>query len=470
MSYPSDAADSAGTPPTDPQPGDIQPPSPYEQAAPYVSSAPPQPSYEQQPYEQGLYGQAQAPDAQAPQAPSSQAQQPYGEAAYGDQQAYGQQQYSPPAPQSTVFGSSMPQPQQAYPQAPGQYDQSAAQYGGPQQAYPQAPGQYDQSAAQYGGPQQAYPQAPGQYDQSAAQYGGPQQAYPQAPGQYDQSPAQYGGPQQQYGQVPGQYGGQVATGVLEVPGEQPPAPPPGDGPKVASLTPPGPVRVDLLPSIYHERLVLAKARSRALIIVFTAFALVVLLYLLGMMQVGGAQADLDNASAAKAQAQNQVNDLAVVPQTMAEIETITNALESALGSEVLMSQFLANVTNSLPAGTTLTSVNVTLTIPPVPSPDGLTQDVGDLSLEGTLPSFVSNAALIDSVKANPQLANVWVPTTSLTEEAAGGGRYTFSLTADLTEQALSKRFTAEQLAEAAANANAGVNPTSSATPEPGVTP
>ena len=338
---------------------------------------------------------------------------------------------------------------------------------------------------------QAYPPAggvpqPAIYGQPQQQpYGQPQQ---QPYGQAQPQPAIYGQPQPQpqpYGQQLQPYGqpppaSAYPPGTQPPPGFGPPAdgtsppdmPPPDDGPKVASLTPPGPVRVDLLPPIYHERLVLAKARSRAFIIIFTAFALVVLLYLLSMMQVQGAQAELDNASEAKSQAQNQVNDLAEVPRTMAEIEAIRNALESALGSEVLMSQFLANVTNSLPAGTQLTSVNVTLTIPAVPSADGLTQDVGDLALEGSLPSFVSNAALIDGVKANPQLANVWVPSTSLTETETGDGRYSFSLTADLTEAALSKRFTAEQLAEAAAAANAALNEgaSSSATPEPGVTP
>ncbi len=218
----------------------------------------------------------------------------------------------------------------------------------------------------------------------------------------------------------------------------------------ASFTPPGPVRVDLLPEVYRARIAIAAARRRALFIMLAALVVVVLVALLAFMQVSSAQSARDAAVANEAQAQQQVNAMAEIPRTAAQIAELRTTLGKAMGGEVLFSQVASRIVGAFPAGTTLKTMKLSLAEGTAAKTAAATASVGTVNMDGTVPVFGGGAPLLESLQANPQLANPWVSkesiagassaTTGATTGAPAATGYDYSADADLSQQALSNRF------------------------------
>lgn len=234
-----------------------------------------------------------------------------------------------------------------------------------------------------------------------------------------------------------------------------PTPPPPEAVPLAP-TAPQPVKADLLPPIYRRRIALRAARRRTVIVLVVALGAVIVGFLLASLQVGAATEARNNAEAEKSAAQVAVNQLSDVPRVTALIEEVTTGLETALSGEVLFSELTTKTTGALPPGTVLDSLTWTLAEPAasaVAAQEGEV-DLGDLALSGDVCNFVGGAPLLESLFAIPELTNVWLSSETLIEGEAGAAgaacqgqpQYTFALSADLSEQALSQRFLAEQKA------------------------
>lgn len=247
------------------------------------------------------------------------------------------------------------------------------------------------------------------------------------------------------------------------PGFPPGGPPPGQADAAPeaipiSTTAPEPVKVDLLPPVYRERIALRAARRRTVMVLVVALIAVVVGFFLASLRVGMATEARNNAEAEKAAAQAAVSQLSEVPRITALISEVTTGLEIALGGEVLFSELITTTAGALPAGTALDSMAWTLAEPAataVAAEEGEV-DLGDLAMNGDVCGFTGGATLIESLTALPELNNVWLSSTSLIEGDAaaaacqGQPQYTFAVSADLSEQALSNRYLAEEKAAAAA--------------------
>ena len=251
------------------------------------------------------------------------------------------------------------------------------------------------------------------------------------------------------------------------PAGPPSGPPPGQPPGQAEPTPeaipvsttaPEPVKADLLPPVYRERIALHAARRRTVMVLVVALIAVVVGFFLASMRVGMATEARNNAEAEKAAAQAAVGQLSEVPRITALISEVTTGLEIALSGEVLFSELITTTAGALPAGTALDSMAWTLSEPAataVAAAEGEV-DLGDLAMNGDVCSFTGGSALLESLTALPELNNVWLSSTSLIEGDAaaaacqGQPQYTFAISADLSEQALSNRYLAEEKAVAEA--------------------
>ena len=85
------------------------------------------------------------------------------------------------------------------------------------------------------------------------------------------------------------------------------------------------MRVDLLPQSYRDKLVLARAQRRAILILLVALLVVAVGYVLGMLRVGAATESRNEAQLQQAQAQSAVNKLSEVPKTQAQVAELRRA-------------------------------------------------------------------------------------------------------------------------------------------------
>ncbi|MFM2437210.1 MAG: hypothetical protein RLZ55_9, partial [Actinomycetota bacterium] len=219
----------------------------------------------------------------------------------------------------------------------------------------------------------------------------------------------------------------------------------------ASLPPtqPSPVRVDLLPQSYRDKIVLAKAQRRAVMIVLIALLVVAVGYVVGLLRVGSATEARNEALQQQAQAQAAVNKLSEVPKTQAKVAELKENLKSVMGNEVLFSALTAETLAALPAGTVMSSLGWTLSTDKsaaastaaAKSGASATASVGSMKLEGCTPAFVGTVAVIEGLAKVPTLANVWLDSAA-SGETCGPGSYDFASTGDVAPSAVSGRYAA----------------------------
>ena len=245
-------------------------------------------------------------------------------------------------------------------------------------------------------------------------------------------------------QLPGAPGG---PGLPGGPGMQPGPEgegglPPADSQAALPPTQPTPVRVDLLPQSYRDKLVLARAQRRAILILLVALLVVAVGYVLGMLRVGAATESRNEAQLQQAQAQSAVNKLSEVPKTQAQVAELKKSLESVLGNEVLFSALTAETFAALPPGTLTVHLVWTLT-PGAASTSGkqagATKTVGDMRLSGCTPAFVTSADVIEGLEKVPKLTGVWIDSASR-GNSCGEGSYDIESSAGIAPGAMSGRY------------------------------
>lgn len=197
----------------------------------------------------------------------------------------------------------------------------------------------------------------------------------------------------------------------------------------------------LPPGIVNRRRVRA-AKKRALLMLAGVLVLLILVVLfIGMQQ--------RSADAAKADAQARVDQALILKQKYAYVPAVYQAvttartdLATAMGQEVQVSRLLRGLSAMQPVGLSLLTLDAsvgpggeeaaTTTVDVVPG-------VGVISFQGEAKSMDQVAAWLDRLRLNPDYsAPLLNDVTNSTE-----GVYSFTASAELTEQALSGRYVEE---------------------------
>jgi Tfp pilus assembly protein PilN len=208
-------------------------------------------------------------------------------------------------------------------------------------------------------------------------------------------------------------------------------------------------RVNLMPEVVAAE---ARAhRAKMLLVVGTVASVAVVggLYVVAAGTVAESQDRLDAAQSTSARLASEKAKYSDVPKVEAEVAGAVAQQYTALGGEVRWSFLLNNLALTLPAGTSLVSLNGTVSDVPTDAAagagDGQVQSVmanpgiGSLSYQGEAVGYAQVANFLDSqakqkTLVDPYLSSVTAPTDT-TQKAM-----TFASSATVTAQALSHRY------------------------------
>lgn len=196
---------------------------------------------------------------------------------------------------------------------------------------------------------------------------------------------------------------------------------------------------NLLPPAMVKRRAVRAAKRKALLMLGATFALliVVLLYT-GLQQraadaaLAEAQSTLDEATAFKAK-------FAYVPSVYQAVTTARKELATAMGQEVQVSRLLTGLSAMQPPGLSLSTLQTAVSAGNAEASGRSTEvipGVGAVTFDGEAKEMDDIAAWLSNVRLSADYSNPML--TDVTN--SGDGVYTFSATADLTEQALSGRY------------------------------
>jgi Tfp pilus assembly protein PilN len=171
-----------------------------------------------------------------------------------------------------------------------------------------------------------------------------------------------------------------------------------------------------------------------------AAALVVVggLWFIAGQQVQSEQDELDAATATQATVSKQVNDLAPVAAVYAEVEDRRLLLEKALGGDVEWSQYLTDLSLTVPENVWLTSMNVTPQAAGTGT-GGASDAVATITFAGTAQQHDDVALWLESLAKQKGYTSVYF--NSSTEKEIGTTKVVdFTSTVSVTRDALSGRY------------------------------
>jgi Tfp pilus assembly protein PilN len=187
-----------------------------------------------------------------------------------------------------------------------------------------------------------------------------------------------------------------------------------------------------------------------------------LIVLTGVVAAGAgvfvAQRDVSTANDELSAAQSQVSVLttqaakyAAVPTVLAKVQAAQKARTSVMGTDVLWYRFLSDLDGALPAGVTQDSVTLTLsqasgstTTPAATGAGPLTvSGLGILTVTGEAPEYPAISAWLDSLDAVTGVASPSLTSATKSDSSSGGTTIKYSVTAVITEAALSHRYDKE---------------------------
>jgi Tfp pilus assembly protein PilN len=211
-------------------------------------------------------------------------------------------------------------------------------------------------------------------------------------------------------------------------------------------------RVNLMPAIVAAE---ARAhRAKMLLVVGTVASVVVVggLYVLAAGTVAESQERLDAAQATSARLATEKAKYSDVPKVEAEVAGAVAQQYTALGGEVRWSFLLNNLALTLPSGTSLVSLNGSVSdVPPDPGAGGTAggsnqvqsvmanPGIGSISYQGEAVGYAQVANFLDSqakqkTLVDPYLSSVTAPTDTTTKAMS------FASSATVTALALSHRY------------------------------
>lgn len=199
---------------------------------------------------------------------------------------------------------------------------------------------------------------------------------------------------------------------------------------------------ELIPPSIVRRRAAGAAKRRVLLALIGLIGLLVLLFGFGRMQLAQAETQLSvaqqslrEAEAAKAQYDN-------VPTVYAAVDAARAELSQAMGNEVQVARIVSDLAGILPVDVSLSTVSLVAGAEEKPATSATTDETveslaGSVSFSGEARSFDDVSMWIETLRGQPDYQNVIL--TDVSRDLTTG-TYTFSNTAELTEQALSGRY------------------------------
>jgi Tfp pilus assembly protein PilN len=219
--------------------------------------------------------------------------------------------------------------------------------------------------------------------------------------------------------------------------------------------------VNLLPKTYAQRAAVKRAKVFAAAAVLVALLLALLGWLVAWQKETAAQEALDAATAERTLLTAEAAKYAEVPKVFSAVADAKTQLRLAMGNEVRWSFFLNDLALTMPSGVSLDTLAVTSPAPGAPTqatapssagastPSEPTSGagvpgLGTMSVSAKAFTYNSVANWLDSLAKLPTIADPYVGTLSAgTEE--GTKIVTFSSTGNVTAEALSQRYQAEEV-------------------------
>jgi Tfp pilus assembly protein PilN len=206
-------------------------------------------------------------------------------------------------------------------------------------------------------------------------------------------------------------------------------------------------RVNLLPPEIGERRRFKRVQAGLGVGVVAAVGIVGLLALVANSQVSSAQDKLDTAKAQQTALQGTVAEYAEVPLVFAQVDAREAQLTQAMGKEVRWSYFLNDLSLSVPSKVWLTEMSMKQNVDDAALVAATPADTGYLqpglaTLSFTGKGFTHNdvAAWLDALSKQRGLSQPYF-TSSIKEPVGTKDSVTFSSSATVTDEALSKRWT-----------------------------
>ena len=200
---------------------------------------------------------------------------------------------------------------------------------------------------------------------------------------------------------------------------------------------------ELIPPSIVRRRAVGAAKRRVGIALVGLLGLLILLFVFGHVQLSQAnsqlavtQQTLREAEAAKARYDN-------VPTVYAAVDAARSELTQAMGNEVQVARLVSDLATIMPANVSLTTVSIVVGAEekPTTSASATTNEdvllVGTVAFAGEASSVDDVSAWIDTLRGQPDYQNVIL--TEVSRDTTTG-IYTFTNTAELTDQALSGRY------------------------------
>lgn len=206
-----------------------------------------------------------------------------------------------------------------------------------------------------------------------------------------------------------------------------------------------PPRVNLLPAEVSGRRAVKAVQRRTGLAAVGVVVLVGAVWAVGNAQ-SAEQADrLDQVNAQVAALQAQQAEYAAAPQTQKRVEAAEAARATAMAQDVRWYEYVDGLTRALPAGAWLLSATTALgdsttaaTAAPAADATGGAV-VGSVTISARTTTFEDVAAYLDALAAVPGVSNAYLTSSTLADDGTAQV-ITFSVTADVTETALTHRF------------------------------
>lgn len=203
----------------------------------------------------------------------------------------------------------------------------------------------------------------------------------------------------------------------------------------------------LLPPEVRQRRQIATAKRRLVI------ALLLLLMTLGLwwgiarLEQTTATQELNNAQAELRAAEQEQQKYRDVPVVFAAVAAARSELAQAMGSEVQVARLLSDLSIITPSGVSLVDVSVVTTVAAEDSASATTVattdevGVGSVTFTGSAATFEDVSGWIETLRGNSDYRDVVL--TEVSRDSTNGV-YSFTSSAELSDQALSARFVEEE--------------------------
>lgn len=199
----------------------------------------------------------------------------------------------------------------------------------------------------------------------------------------------------------------------------------------------------LMPPVVKRRRAVATARRR------TGLALMVLLLVLGVwyglaqMQLSTAKTNLTVAQAELRDAERARDQYKDVPAVYSAVRAARSELAQAMGNEVQVARLVTDLSAIIPRNVSLQSVSLVTGESDEPTSTAVATEevaIATVTFAGEAVSFDDVSAWIDVLRSQPDYTNVILTEVS---RDSSTGTYTFTSSAELTDQTLSGRFVEE---------------------------